>query len=201
MDHITIIPSRGFICVLQELKNIMGAPEIIKEAKFSDEESKQIHLTTQDIKWCHIKMRERGMKQRIHEMIAESQINLPKYEPPPRNPELEARIQQLRKEQENKEYRDMTKTLRGQPSGEGIGEMRKEIRSLNRQLVTGLQYILSIVGTFFAIFIGSGLAIPDYGPRVLLAIIVALVVALAELYFLIRDDLREEDQIELDKNK
>ncbi|CAL4061372.1 unnamed protein product [Meganyctiphanes norvegica] len=199
MDHITIIPSRSFICVLQELKNVMGAPEIIKEAQFSDDESKQIHLTTQDIKWCHMKMRERGMKERIHEMIAESCINLPKYEPPPRSPELEARVQQLRKDQENKEYREMTKTLCGEPSSAGIADVRKDLRSLNRQLVTGAQYILSIVGTFFAIFIGSGLAIPDYGTRVLLAVIVALVVALAELYFLIRDDLREEEQ--LDKNK
>lgn len=198
MDHITISPSRSFIRVLQELKNVMDAPEIIKEAQFSDDESKQIHLTTQDIKWCHMKMRERGMKERIHEMIAESRINLPKYEPPPRSPELEARVQKLRKEQENRDYRDMTKTL-SQPSGAGIGEIGKDLRSLNRQLVTGAQYILSIVGTFFAVFIGSGLAIPDHGTRVLLAITAALIVGLAELYFLIRDDLKEEDQH--DKNK
>jgi len=198
MDHITISPSRSFIRVLQELKNVMDAPEIIKEAQFSDDESKQIHLTTQDIKWCHMKMRERGMKERIHEMIAESRINLPKYEPPPRSPELEARVQRLRKEQENRDYRDMTKTL-NQPAGAGIGEIGKDLRSLNRQLVTGAQYILSIVGTFFAVFIGSGLAIPDHGTRVLLAITAALVVGLAELYFLIRDDLKEEDQH--DKNK
>lgn len=200
MDHITVIPSERFLQILQELQSTFGVPDSIKQKLSTDEEcsKRKISLTTQEIKWCHTKMRERGIPDRVHELLSESEIVLPKYEPPPRNPELEARVQKLRFEQENREYKNMTKSVDAVHQNEtsGLGEIGRELRSVNKQIVAGLQYLISIIGTFFAIFIAVGMTTPDYGVRALVATISAVIVGLAEMFFIIRDDLREENRLD-----
>ncbi|KAK3871020.1 hypothetical protein Pcinc_023816 [Petrolisthes cinctipes] len=200
MDHLAVVPSKRFVQILQELKNAIGVPDSLREQLSSYNESceKILSLTTQEVKWCHNKMRERGIPERIHELLSESKIVLPKYEPPPRNPELEARVQRLRYEQENREYRAMTKSVDPTYNHEtgGLGEIGREMRTVNKQLISGAQYILSIVGTFFGVFILLGASTQDYGVRALLATISALIVGLAEMYFIIREDLREEDRFD-----
>ena len=140
------------------------------------------------------------MPYRIHQLLNESDVVLPAYIPPVRSPELEARIEKLKAEQGNKEYRKMTKNLivnqfeaaSLRRLGTDIREINIEMREMNRYLVTGAQYLTSIVGTFFAIFIGLGYAINDFGARVMLGILCALVVALSEIYFIIKQDIEEE---------
>ncbi|KAK8751936.1 hypothetical protein OTU49_011144 [Cherax quadricarinatus] len=199
MDHITIIPSKRFVQILQELQNSFGFLDSIKEKLLSEEDGseRKIKLTTQEIKWCHTKMREHGISERVHELLSESEIVLPKYDTPERNPELEARVQRLRSEQENREYNNMVKSI--DPShyvdGTNIGDIGKELRSVNKQIISGIQYLLSIVGTFFAVFVAMGFATSDYGVRALSATISAVVVGLAEVYFIIREDLREEKKL------
>lgn len=202
MDHITIIPSKQFVQILQELQNSIGVPDSLKQKLSADICSEnKINLTTQEVKWCHTKMRERGIPARVHELLSESEIILPKYEPPPRNPELEARIQRLRFEQENREYKEMVKSVdSAQREASDLGDIGRDLRTVNKQIISGFQYLVSIVGTFFGIFIIVGWAYHDYGVRVMLATISALLVGLAELYFVIREDLREEDRIEKRKN-
>ncbi|XP_063609612.1 transmembrane protein 199-like [Penaeus indicus] len=195
-DHVLIIPSKRFVQILQELRDAFGSPQSIQQKIPAGEgiAGKEIKLTTQDIKWCHEKMRERGIPERVHELLAESEIILPKYEPPPRSPELEARIQRLRFEQENRDYKDMVKSVDNVYQGEGtqLGEIGKEMRIVNRHIISGLQYLLSVIGTFFAVFIALGMATQDYGVRALVATLAALAVGLAEMYFIIREDLKEE---------
>lgn len=198
MDHLTVVPSKRFVQILQELKNAIGVPDSLKEKLSSCNENceKLLSLTTQEIKWCHTKMRERGIPDRIYELLNESEIVLPKYEPPPRNSELEARVQRLRFEQENREYKAMTRSVDPAHSREtgGLGDVGREMRTVNKQLVSGAQYLLSVIGTFFGVFILLGAATQDYGVRALLATVSALIVGLAEMYFIIREDLNEEDK-------
>ncbi|XP_036370897.1 transmembrane protein 199 isoform X2 [Octopus sinensis] len=47
----------------------------------------------------------------IHEMITDSELHLQKYEPPQRSAELEVRVQRLRREAENREYKQMTQNV------------------------------------------------------------------------------------------
>ena len=52
----------------------------------------------------------------LHELMKGSSVELPTPPPdPPRNPELEARIQRLRKEQERKEYDKMVHNVAQDP--------------------------------------------------------------------------------------
>lgn len=201
-DHISVIPSARFKQILFEFKESEDIPRSIKEKLVSEEGTdKEIRLTTEEVEWCHTKIRECSKSERIHELLSESQIILPKYEPPARNPELEARVQRLRFEQENREYKSMTKSVDAvhQRENLGLGEIGKDIRTVNQQIVSGMQYLLSVVGTFFAIFIAVGMATPDYGIRALVASISAVIVGLAELFFIIRDDIRNENKIKKDK--
>lgn len=200
-DHISIIPSARFKQILFEFKENKDTPKSIKQKLATEEKEKELRLTTEEVEWCHTKIRENSRPERIHELLTESQIILPKYEPPPRNPELEARIQKLRFEQENREYRNMTKSVDPtyQKENLGLGEIGKDIRTVNQHIISGMQYLLSVVGTFFAIFIAVGMATPDYGVRALVASISAVIVGIAELFFIIRDDIRKENQMKKDE--
>ena len=134
--------------------------------------------------------------------MSSSELVLPNREPsPPRNPELEKRIQKLKLQQQNKEYNDMVKNLdyRNFSGGSEIASIRREVRDMNKQIITGLQYLMSIIGTFFGVFFGVGLAIQDHGIRVLFAILSTVAVGIAEIYFIIRDDMKAE-KLKNDKN-
>ncbi|MPC15532.1 transmembrane protein 199-like [Portunus trituberculatus] len=197
-DHISIIPSPRFKEILFEFKEGEDTPKSIREKLVAEEDSdKEMSLTTEEVEWCHTKIRECNKSERIHELLSESRIILPKYEPPPRSPELEARVQRLRFEQENQEYRNMTRSVDASYQREnlGLGEIGKDIRTVNQHIISGMQYLLSVVGTFFAIFIGVGMVTPDYGVRALAATIAAVAVGLAELFFIIREDVKKENKI------
>lgn len=197
-DHISVIPSPRFKEILFEFKEGEDTPKSIREKLVAEEDTdKEIKLTTEEVEWCHTKIRESNKPERIHKLLSESQIILPKYEPPPRSPELEARVQRLRFEQENREYKNMTRSVDAtyQRENLGLGEIGKDIRTVNQHIISGMQYLLSVVGTFFAIFIGVGMATPDYGVRALVATIAAVIVGLAELFFIIREDAKKESKI------
>lgn len=196
-DHISIIPSARFKKIIFEFKENKDIPNSMKQKLATEENEKELRLTTEEIEWCHNKIRESSRPERIHELLTESQIILPKYEPPPRSPELEARIQRLRFEQENREYRNMTKSVdpTAQQENLGLGEIGRDIRTVNQHIISGMQYLLSVVGTFFAIFVLVGMVTPDYGVRALAASISAVIVGFAELFFIIRDDIRKENEI------
>lgn len=68
------------------------------------------------------------------------------------------------------------------------------MKLINRQLIAVAQFIFSVISGFFFGFLGLELIFGnlDFGFRLLLGIICALVIALAEIYFLAKK-LNEED--------
>lgn len=140
-------------------------------------------LTVNDLKWlkCNI-----DLELPIHELLTKWRIDVP--EPPviPRNRELEARIQRLRVEQEERDYRSMTKnvdSIRVKHPEDSIGY---QIKMINRQLIAVLQFIFSVGAGFAFGFIGVQYMVGelDFGFRLLLGVICGLIIALAEIYFL-----------------
>lgn len=59
---------------------------------------------------------------RFHELLASSEMVIPEPVFPERNAELEARIQRLKMEQENREYKQMTKEISDSGSGRLLDE-------------------------------------------------------------------------------
>ncbi|XP_076054162.1 vacuolar ATPase assembly protein VMA12 [Oratosquilla oratoria] len=197
MECVEVIPSDSFTKQLKEISYIDGTPEHIKKFFNSDEDSEdKLILSSEDIAWCHRTLTELESHIPIHELLMESQIHVPEYQPPPRNPELEERVRKLRLEQEDRDYKAMVKNVNYSNAVQSdLSQVGADLRAMNKQLVTGAQYLLSVVGTFFALFFAFGMVSDDYGGRALIATLGAVGVALAEVYFIIRDDLREERKL------
>lgn len=72
---------------------------------------------------------------------------------------------------------------------------------MNRQMIAVAQFIFSVIAGFAFGFIGIELIIGslDFGFRLLLGIMCALVIALAEIYFLAKKLIEEEDAMEMMK--
>lgn len=72
---------------------------------------------------------------------------------------------------------------------------------MNRQLIAVAQFIFSVAAGFAFGFIGIELIVGnlDFGFRLLLGIIIALIIALAEIYFLAKrlneDSVEKEEQV------
>ncbi len=112
--RVRVRPSKLLMETLIELTNV-GAdlPESLKAVR--DESGDDQELFLDDVQWLRNNMRQYDtrIKFRFHEVLDTCQLILPAPVFPPRNPDLEARIQRLKVEQENKEYQRMTADICG----------------------------------------------------------------------------------------
>ncbi|XP_021931231.1 transmembrane protein 199 [Zootermopsis nevadensis] len=113
-------------------------------------------------------------------------VKLPRPEVEPRNQELEARIQCLKARQANREYKAMTRNVDTFRVHEPEETISYHLKQMNKQLIAVLQFIISVLAGFAFGFIGIELIVGnlDFGFRLLLGVIFALIIALAEIYFL-----------------
>jgi hypothetical protein len=91
-------------------------PEGIKNYKLSvtQKDSDDAHLCLSDIKWLQhqfVTSYDSNKLNSFHDLIMGCDVKLPQPEVEPRNQELEARIQRLKAEQANREYKAMTKNV------------------------------------------------------------------------------------------
>jgi len=155
------------------------------------------------------KLREhlRSTPGQFHDLVTKCEMILPKPELAPRNPVLEARIQNLKAKQAQKEYDKMTDNVdplrRIRIIEREDKPFSEQIQDLNRFIVVIFQFVISIASSF-----AFGYLAPYYlygtmsvGPRLLYGIISAFVVGMADLYFVIRHLLETEGIIDLTDKK
>ncbi|KAG1714278.1 Transmembrane protein 199 [Nymphon striatum] len=128
----------------------------------------------------------KGSKKHSHELLSRLQIILPKPKIPPRNLELEKRIEKLKIEAASQEYRNMTKNVSIGETKSEINKLRSEVKIARSHLVSVMNFVLSVAGTFAFVFMAIGYAssTPNIAEQLIGGIIAATVVALSELYFL-----------------
>lgn len=149
-------------------------------------------LLLNDLKWLNEalnRLREKEDKLDVpylHEFIKDCQLILPENEQMERNAELEARCQKLRKEQAAREYEAMTRNVDNVRTHMPQDTIAFQMKQINRQLIAVAQFIFSVAAGFAFGFIGIELIVGqlDFGFRLLLGIMISLIVALAEIYFL-----------------
>uniref|UniRef100_A0A2M4AJM6 Putative endoplasmic reticulum-based factor for assembly of v-atpase n=1 Tax=Anopheles triannulatus TaxID=58253 RepID=A0A2M4AJM6_9DIPT len=122
----------------------------------------------------------------LHTLLVGCPLVMPENPVQERNPVLEARCQLLRKQQEERDYNRMTKnvdSIRKHMPEETIGY---QVKQINRHLIAVAQFLFSVAAGFAFGFVGIGLIVGqmDFGVRLLLGIVIALIIALAEIYFL-----------------
>ena len=157
-------------------------------------EGEMTELTVEDIKWLR-----RAAPNIPSSFLLSSSLHLPSPVFPERNPELEARCQKLRAEQEDRDYRAITSNVR-RDRGAEEEPIKKQFKEINNFLLLIVQFVVSVVCSFMFGFLGPYYLYgkTDLGGRVLFGIICAFIVGCADMYFVIRQML-EEDGILLAK--
>lgn len=189
---IKIKPSKKLIeFVVRNIKNTNGVPLGIVALKKSSKDKRTDNLLNlDDVKWLNKYLegyRESAEeKVYLHELLEGADIKLPQPKVTPRNPELEARIQKLKAQQSAREYEAMTKSVDNVRRRLPEDTIAYQMKQINKQLIAVAQFIFSVLAGFAFGFIGVELIVGnlDFGFRLLLGIICALVIALAEIYFL-----------------
>ncbi|XP_071859376.1 uncharacterized protein [Bombus fervidus] len=178
-----------FICKNVKKTNSIPAA-IIALKKSTKDKQKDILLKLDDLRWLNKYLEEyRTIHMEsiyLHELLQEDDIRLPTPKVTPRNPELEARTQKLKAQQDAMKYKAMTKNVDTTTKNLPEDTISYQMKQINKQLIAVAQFIFSVLAGFAFGFIGLELIVGtlDFGFRLLLGIICALVIALAEIYFL-----------------
>ena len=94
----------------------------------------------------HIKIEVQNSKKLyLNELLENSNIVLQVLIPPTRDPELEARIQKLKLEQDNKAYGQMTKHIDKIKYHES-SSIGTELKQLNNQLICVVNFVVTVGG-------------------------------------------------------
>lgn len=147
-------------------------------------------LKLQDLYWLYdqILIRNKTTENKIflHDLLKGCLINLPQNQIIPRSEELEKRCQRLKAEQQNKEYNNMTKNVDSLRKKFPEDTISYQLKEMNRHLIAVFQFVVSVLTGFAFGIVGIEFFVEglDFGFRLLLGIVCALVIAVAELYFL-----------------
>jgi len=177
--RLLLSPSEELVDFLRK-KALDSPPENVRKLVDSD----NVQLTVDDIRWIVEACPD----------LPSSSLVVPSPKFPERNPVLEARCQQLRKEQEDREYKAMTGNVRREGQGGQDQEpFKKQFKEINNFLLIIAQFVLSVACSFMFGFLApySLYGRADLGPRLLFGIICAFIVGCADMYFVISQMLEE----------
>lgn len=126
----------------------------------------------------------------LHEILSGSDLYVPAYIEPPRNPELQERVERLKAEQANQEYAEMTKNVdlnRRHPT-RSPGSIVPDMKSVQGQLITVVNVFLTVLGAFMfgykAIEYSTG--VKNFVLQISVGLFCAFLVAVADVYFLFK---------------
>ncbi|NWV00783.1 TM199 protein, partial [Upupa epops] len=134
----------------------------------------------------HHALREAESPLYLHQLLEGCEIYLPEVPVPPRNPELVARLERIKARLANEEYRRMTRNITGQETKGTLAEFGREVHSVKAVVITIFNFFVTVAAAFACTYLGSQYIFAETAARVLLAVIVASVVGLAELYVMVR---------------
>lgn len=134
-------------------------------------------------------LKEAGRDIYLNELLEGSGLYVEPVEEAKKSPELVARLQKLQAKQDELRYRSMVKDIDRERVQKSKKEIAFEVRSTSRQLSSVVNFVLSVVGTFVFGYMSSQFAFANIGLRVIFGLILASIVALAELYFMARTEI------------
>ncbi|CAF0731349.1 unnamed protein product [Didymodactylos carnosus] len=123
----------------------------------------------------------------FHELLNGCDLFVPEYIAPERNKELDERIEKLKAEQSNLEYREMTKNVDLTFTAQQYHKQNSilpEMRSIKGQLITIFNVFLTIGGAFAFGYYSIGHT--QQITRIFFGLFCAFIVAIADFYFLFK---------------
>ncbi|CAG5114914.1 unnamed protein product [Candidula unifasciata] len=149
------------------------------------EENGKTLVSTTVLRDIYTALRGDGQKIFLHEIIKDAEFMPQTVSPPTRNPQLEARIQKLRIEQENKEYRRMTRNVNQKV--QTTFTFQEEVKAMNRQLIMMINFLITVAAGFAFGYKGIEMMVGKvFAMQMMSGLIVALIVFFVDLYFLLR---------------
>ncbi|VDP49092.1 unnamed protein product [Soboliphyme baturini] len=127
----------------------------------------------------------------MHEQLMDCEILLPQPEVPRRNPELEARVQRLKRELAERQYRDMTRDIdcKTETDPFALRSLGQELKTIDRQLISIFNMVFTVVGVFVFFYHCSKYLFNSentFVGRLLFGTVAASIVFVADMYFLIK---------------
>jgi hypothetical protein len=126
----------------------------------------------------------------FHEILAGSDLFVPAYHEPERNPELNERIERLKAEQANREYDEMTKNVNCNRLGfnKSTDSFLPDMKSVKGQLITIANVFLTIGAAFVFGYkaIEYSTETKNFVLQISFGLFCAFLVAIADLYFLFK---------------
>ncbi|XP_014205604.1 transmembrane protein 199 [Copidosoma floridanum] len=187
--------------IVKNVKNEKNVPHNIKTLKNCAQNKRaDCTLSLKDIKWLKTFLTEQSngkKKVNLHELLEGVDVQLPQPKITPRNPDLEARIKKLRAQQNNRDYRAMTKSVDNTRKYLPDDSLAYQMKAINKQLIAVFTFVVTVAAGFAFGFWGifwetEGV---DLGFRLLIGIICALIIALAEIYFLAKSLSEDYDEL------
>ncbi|CAH1233797.1 TMEM199 [Branchiostoma lanceolatum] len=163
---------------------------------------KPANIPFQTVQKLHGRLEDGEKKQYLHELLEGSDVFFPPVETPPRNPELVARLERLKREQENRQYAQMTRDMGKQPGQGALSDFGSEAKEVKVYLMALINFMVSVAAAFTFGYVGSEYAFgASVTLRVMTGIILATMVAMADIYFMAKVVEEEVERHEKQKQK
>ncbi|XP_017346174.1 transmembrane protein 199 [Ictalurus punctatus] len=176
----------GFHEKIKELeKKCCNSPDLLEELEAL---KKQTIISFKTARKLQKLLQQNGYPVYLHELLEDSMLHLPKVEPPPRNPQLVARLEKIKAKLANEEYRRITRNVNPQEINNhgSLADFGRQVRSVKAVVVTVFNFLVTVLAAFACAYMGSQYIFTEITARILSAVIAASVVGLAELYVLVR---------------
>ncbi|XP_043910317.1 transmembrane protein 199 isoform X2 [Protopterus annectens] len=161
--------------------------DVRKEIDSALKKEGPVLISFKALRILHAFLQKKGFPVHLHELLEGSEIYLPAVAKPERNPKLVARLEKIKANLANEEYKHITRNVNCQLNRYGIlGDLGTQVRSAKAVVVTIFNFFITVAAAFVCAYLGSQFIFTEMAARILSAVIAASVVGLAELYVLVR---------------
>ncbi|XP_078598304.1 vacuolar ATPase assembly protein VMA12-like isoform X3 [Branchiostoma floridae x Branchiostoma japonicum] len=178
--------------ILEAIDAVLSKPDLpgdlqkeLGRYKDSHSSDKPGNIPFQTVQKLQERLEDGEKKQYLHELLEGSDVFFPPVETPPRNPELVARLERLKREQENRQYAQMTRDMGKKPGQGALSDFGSEAKEVKVYLMALINFMVSVAAAFTFGYVGSEYAFgASVTLRVMTGIILATMVAMADIYFM-----------------
>ncbi|XP_064486822.1 uncharacterized protein LOC135399073 [Ornithodoros turicata] len=187
-DGIRIRPSDAFHCFLDDFIKETTCSEPLRSRIKAILEKEPVLVPFTVIKSVRSVVKQSGTPVSISGLLEGSELCLPNPVTPERNQVLEARIQRLKAQQMHQEYNQMVSNIDQSKRSFLAPEVASDFRDVKKQCLAVVNLLVTIGGTFAFFYkaVEYSLPQPHIPAQVLSGLFASLLVAVAELYFLVK---------------
>ncbi|GAU89756.1 hypothetical protein RvY_02267 [Ramazzottius varieornatus] len=107
--------------------------------------------------------------------------------PQKRDRDLETTVERIRNDAAEREYQRLTKNVGPIAKGGQLGSFATDLKVANKEAMGAFNCLLTVIGSFVFAYFATGLAVGNnVAAQVLIAVIVSAIVAIADVYFLLK---------------